>query len=304
MRRTSIRLAGRCARAPSSRRSRHRRQHVGLADLPPRRRSDDVGEVARQRRQPAPGLGDQVQHPELTQHVGVPVGPRPDQPRQSPHTVGEGAGAGVDETCRERPTCRSAPAPDRRDRCASGPPASDRARPDLPSSVPPARHASGHDRRRRWRARRSDRDGRRAHHRIRCSRSGCRCRGAAPDPVRGDGRGRRSTPPRRGRAASGTPPRIHSSRSASVLARRLAARARHRHATSTWSTVVSYGSAPDPRQRPHSARSSAPVVDQRRHRERFGGRDGVGTRRDRDDLLHGPARCVGHRLYLHAAQTP
>jgi hypothetical protein len=37
----------------------------------------------------------------------------------------------------------------------------------------------------------------------------------------------------------------------------------HRDATSTWSTVVSYGSAPDPRQRPHNARSSAPVVAQR-----------------------------------------
>jgi uncharacterized protein YndB with AHSA1/START domain len=36
-----------------------------------------------------------------------------------------------------------------------------------------------------------------------------------------------------------------------------------RHPTSTWSTVVSYGSAPPPRQRPHNARSSEPRPDQR-----------------------------------------
>ncbi len=288
----------------------HRRQHVGLADLPPRRRGDDVGEVARQRRQPPAGLGDEVQHARArrARRRASRAPPRRARPVAAhgwrAHRRGRRRAA-----LRARPTWRSAPAPDRRDRCASGLPASGRARPDLPSSAPRARRASG--RGRRGRGRPPHRDGRRCRCPSRVGRSpprsGRRRRGRRAEPGRPGGHGRRSTP--RPRPGGRPPARRRGSTAAAAPAACLQGDLRlghvHRHADLD---VVDRGlvrlgartPAATP-QRPLVGTGRRPARRRRRAVRRR--RPSCGVRRDRDDLFDGPpARFVDSSA--HTVKVP
>ena len=93
-----------------------------------------------------------------------------------------------------------------------------------------------------------------------------------------------------GCAPSATWPRTHSSsRASTCLHGCLRLGHVHRQATSAWSAMVSYGSAPDPRHRPHTARSSAPMPD---HRDGVASGSAAATdsrrRRHRHHLLDAP----------------
>ena len=77
-------------------------EHVGLADLPADRGGHAVAEVVGQRAEPAARLREEVEQADLVEHPLVPVGRRADEPGESADPVGEAAGAGVDESRRER----------------------------------------------------------------------------------------------------------------------------------------------------------------------------------------------------------
>ena len=76
-------------------------EHVGLADLPPDGGRDAIGEVVRERAEPAARLRQQVEQTDLVEHPLVPVGRRADEAGQSADPIGQAAGTGVDESRRQ-----------------------------------------------------------------------------------------------------------------------------------------------------------------------------------------------------------
>ena len=247
---------------------------------------------------------------ELSEHVGVPVGPGSDEAGQSSDAIGEARRRGRRPAApRAHPTSRSAPAPGRRDRSACDPPASGRARRDPPSFAPPVRHANGHGRCRRWPARRSSRDDRRAARHRRRSFPG-RAQGR-PAP----------RPSRLGTAVAGVDPRRDTGGAGGLWHTAADPQEQQRHARACMATCGSgrCNATPPRHGRPSSrtarrpSRGSGPTRRARRRRwsptagadrQRFGSRDRVRARRDRDAPARRPARASGHRRdHLHPLFT-
>ena len=225
----------------------------------------------RRRRRAAPGssgtrwpaCGEQVQHAELGEHDLVPVGPGADDAGEAADAVGEGAGPGVDE-----PGGEVVPRGVAGERRVGEAGAQAVVEPAVELDEPAAqagdalvalarrgRRPSGGRRRlgaRPASARRRRRRG---------GAGGAPRAGACPSTQARDAGGRH------GRPAPGPCTHITSSARACLHGcDRLGHE--HRQARWAWSTIVSYGSRPEPRQRPHTARSSAPSDDPARRARR------------------------------------
>ncbi len=75
----------------------HAAEHVGAADLPPTVVATASASGPGSERRRRPGLGEQMQQAEFCEHVVVPGGRRSDEPGEAPDAVGEAAGLGIDE---------------------------------------------------------------------------------------------------------------------------------------------------------------------------------------------------------------
>ena len=248
---------------------RHAGQHVGLADLPAAGRGHGVGETAGQLGDALAGLGQEVQHAELGEHDLVPVGAGPDDAGQAADPVGQGAGAGVDEAGREVVPRRVAG--QRRVGETGAQPVVEPAveldeAGQQPGDALVALAARG-------RAAASGAGSGSAS----ASSPGGAPRAAWPGPVGPAAASRRACPSTQARVpgvatAAGTWPLTHiRSRARACLHGCDRLGHVHRHARWAWSTIVSYGSRPDPRQRPHAASLVGPEGDPARRRG-----DGIG----------------------------